>query len=87
MGANCSRNHSKEILKRLKRHKDISLSTSCCMGMCSKSPTIMVDGKLMSRVNPAKADELIGKKSQDSINGPVIPDDNGLDSTRDLLEI
>lgn len=91
-GQSCSRNFSRDIFHRAKKHKDVQIKTSCCMGICSMAPNIMLDGKIISRINPTEIDSLLGANdsaagSKTIFTGPPLPDDNLLESVSDLLDI
>jgi len=62
------------------------------MGLCSVAPTIMIDGKIHSKVNPNEIDSLLGKSpagknTKQLFSGPVILEDDGLENVSDLLDI
>jgi len=86
-GLNCSKNHSAVIINHAKKHEDVDLSTSCCMGLCSLAPNVMLGGKVISRVNPNDVNKMLGKEAASGFSDPPTLDDNGLEDVSDLLDV
>ena len=86
-GKSCTRNHAQEIIKNAKRHSEVNIATSCCMGLCSMAPTVVVDGNVISNVNPNQISQLLGEKEETIKKSAPILDDTGLENISDLLDI
>ncbi len=79
MGTSCYLHGGKELLGHISRRLNIkpgrttkdeeySLETVACLGCCSKSPVIAVDGVIYGGLSPAAADEIVFNSNQKPLN-------------------
>lgn len=88
-GPSCCRNHAQEIVKKAKKSAkvtDTEITETSCMGLCTYSPCINLDGKIITNVNPSEIGKIMGDasaKSETQTNPNL--EDAQLDNIADLL--
>lgn len=66
MGSSCHLKGSYEVVKKLRElfesHDDVELLGSLCMNNCSKGINVEINGKIVSKLTPENATEVVLKE-------------------------
>ncbi len=82
MGTSCYLGGGRELLEHVSRELGIrpgrtskdgrfSLETVACLGCCSKSPVMAVDGVIYGGLSPSSADEILSRLASEPASEPV----------------